>query len=282
MGSEVFVWIPDFGGVSFRGLISEQPDEGLFFLDTGNAPKGEDFSPSFTSRGFWGALTPPNPPRSAPQEAPGEAASRGPGAAAPLQGAPPERVSLGATLGALHPKSTRGRGFGLGPPRDVSANSQWDPQDALGTPKNHPMTPPNTPQSLKSPLAPPVLRPGPPSSPSGTPPRLGVSFLGVPSPLTPPFRSICAHQTPNGRKEKRRQEFWEKKAEKGIFPRGERRLRARLSRGGAPTPQKPPELGRSDPQRGFYDIWGEHSEFGGDLGTILGGFGAISRDLGLG
>uniref|UniRef100_A0A8U7N507 Ribosome biogenesis protein NOP53 n=1 Tax=Corvus moneduloides TaxID=1196302 RepID=A0A8U7N507_CORMO len=92
------------------------------------------------------------------------------------------------------------------------------------------------------------------------PPTFGGLISGVVSPSDPsPFCSICAHQTPNGRKEKRRQEFWEKKAEKGIFPRGERRLRARLSRGGAPTPQKPPELGRSDPQRSFYDIWGEHN-----------------------
>ncbi|XP_068854471.1 ribosome biogenesis protein NOP53 isoform X2 [Aphelocoma coerulescens] len=88
---------------------------------------------------------------------------------------------------------------------------------------------------------------------------LHVDLVLQPLSKVPPPKNICAHQTPNGRKEKRRQEFWEKKAEKGIFPRGERRLRARLSRGGAPTPQKPPELGRSDPQRGFYDIWGEHN-----------------------
>uniref|UniRef100_A0A8C3UT96 Ribosome biogenesis protein NOP53 n=1 Tax=Catharus ustulatus TaxID=91951 RepID=A0A8C3UT96_CATUS len=62
------------------------------------------------------------------------------------------------------------------------------------------------------------------------------------------FCSICAHQTPNGRKEKRRRQFWEKKAEKGIFPREERKLRARLNREGdpkkSPKSQKPPELGR--------------------------------------
>ncbi|NXW81943.1 NOP53 protein, partial [Alopecoenas beccarii] len=65
---------------------------------------------------------------------------------------------------------------------------------------------------------------------------------------------ILAHQVPNGRKERRRREFWEKRAEKGILPRAERRLRARLQRGG-PPPQKTAEKGRSDPERGFYDIW---------------------------
>ncbi|XP_039235095.1 ribosome biogenesis protein NOP53, partial [Pipra filicauda] len=88
---------------------------------------------------------------------------------------------------------------------------------------------------------------------------LHVDLVLQPLSKVPPPKNISAHQTPNGRKEKKRREFWEKKAEKGIFPRGERRLRRRLSRGGAPKPQKPPELGRSDPQRGFYDIWGEHN-----------------------
>lgn len=101
-----------------------------------------------------------------------------------------------------------------------------------------------------------------PNSSSGTFPKFKKYFLIF-------FFSICAHQTPNGRKEKRRREFWEKKAEKGIFPREEKRLRARLDRKEkSPKSQKPPELGRSDPHRDFYDIWAEHSEFGGDLGKI--------------
>ncbi|XP_039570559.1 ribosome biogenesis protein NOP53, partial [Passer montanus] len=93
-----------------------------------------------------------------------------------------------------------------------------------------------------------------------TPPHLWGSHFCAPPP------SISAHQTPNGRKERRRRQFWEKKAEIGVFPRRERRLRARLARGQTPAPQKPPELGRSDPLRDFYDIWGEHSESGGLFG----------------
>ncbi|XP_065511254.1 ribosome biogenesis protein NOP53 [Caloenas nicobarica] len=75
-----------------------------------------------------------------------------------------------------------------------------------------------------------------------------------PDSKVPPPKNILAHQVPNGRKERRRREFWEKQAEKGILPRAERRLRARLQRGG-PPPRKTLEKGRSDPERGFYDIW---------------------------
>ncbi|XP_032939803.1 ribosome biogenesis protein NOP53 [Catharus ustulatus] len=92
---------------------------------------------------------------------------------------------------------------------------------------------------------------------------LHVDLVLQPLSKVPPPKNICAHQTPNGRKEKRRRQFWEKKAEKGIFPREERKLRARLNREGdpkkSPKSQKPPELGRSDPHRDFYDIWGEHN-----------------------
>ncbi|XP_050187019.1 ribosome biogenesis protein NOP53 [Myiozetetes cayanensis] len=92
---------------------------------------------------------------------------------------------------------------------------------------------------------------------------LHVDLVLQPLSKVPPPKNICAHQTPNGRKEKKRREFWAKKAEKGILPRGERRLRARLARGAPPeTPQKPPELGRSDPHRDFYDIWGEQAFLG--------------------
>ncbi|XP_031983061.1 ribosome biogenesis protein NOP53 isoform X1 [Corvus moneduloides] len=163
LGREIGDFLEDVGlqERAAGGLISEQPDEGLFFLDTGNAPKGEVFFPKIHPPRVLGCPDPPNPPG----------------------------------------------------------------------------------QRLKK----------PPEKP------LHVDLVLQPLSKVPPPKNICAHQTPNGRKEKRRQEFWEKKAEKGIFPRGERRLRARLSRGGAPTPQKPPELGRSDPQRSFYDIWGEHN-----------------------
>lgn len=83
---------------------------------------------------------------------------------------------------------------------------------------------------------------------------LHVDLVLQPDSKVPAPKNILAHQIPNGRKEKRRRQFWEKQAEKGVLPRPERRLQARLRRGGAP-PAKAPETGRSDPQRGFYDIW---------------------------
>ncbi|TRZ06640.1 hypothetical protein HGM15179_020469, partial [Zosterops borbonicus] len=92
---------------------------------------------------------------------------------------------------------------------------------------------------------------------------LHVELVLQPLSRVPPPKDITSHQTPNGRKEKRRREFWAKKAQKGIFPRGERRLRARLGldpknpQKPQNSTQKPPEVGRSNPQRGFYDIWGD-------------------------
>ncbi|KAM9587047.1 ribosome biogenesis protein NOP53 [Morphnus guianensis] len=84
---------------------------------------------------------------------------------------------------------------------------------------------------------------------------LHVDLVLQPDSKVPAPKNILAHQIPNGRKEKRRRQFWEKQAEKGVLPRAERRLRARLQRGAAP-PDKALEKGRSDPERGFYDIWG--------------------------
>ncbi|XP_066426776.1 ribosome biogenesis protein NOP53 [Molothrus aeneus] len=88
---------------------------------------------------------------------------------------------------------------------------------------------------------------------------LHVDLVLQPLSKVPPPKNIGAHQVPNGRKERLRRRFWERKAALGVFPRGERRLRARLARGEPPAPQKPPELGRSDPHRAFYDIWGQHN-----------------------
>ncbi|XP_077049139.1 ribosome biogenesis protein NOP53 isoform X3 [Agelaius phoeniceus] len=88
---------------------------------------------------------------------------------------------------------------------------------------------------------------------------LHVDLVLQPLSKVPPPKNIGAHQVPNGRKERLRRRFWEQRAALGIFPRGERRLRARLARGEPPAPQKPPELGRSDPHRAFYDIWGQHN-----------------------
>ncbi|XP_072777009.1 ribosome biogenesis protein NOP53 [Taeniopygia guttata] len=108
-----------------------------------------------------------------------------------------------------------------------------------------------------APKSQPLKKKKPPQKPPRKP--LHVDLVLQPLSKVPPPKNICAYQTPHGRKERRRRQFWEKKAEIGEFPRQERRLRARLARGGSGAPQKPPELGRSDPQRPFYDIWGEHN-----------------------
>ncbi|XP_074713765.1 ribosome biogenesis protein NOP53, partial [Strix uralensis] len=88
---------------------------------------------------------------------------------------------------------------------------------------------------------------------------LHVDLVLQPDSKVPAPKNILAHQIPNGRKEKRRRQFWEKQAEKGVLPRAERRLRARLRRGGGPPPEKTLEKGRSDPTRDFYDIWAADS-----------------------
>ncbi|NXV84263.1 NOP53 protein, partial [Atlantisia rogersi] len=85
---------------------------------------------------------------------------------------------------------------------------------------------------------------------------LHADLILQPDSKVPAPKDILAHQVPNGRKEKRRQLFWEKQAEKGVLPRAERRLQARLQRGGGVPPDRAPEKGRSDPERSFYDIWG--------------------------
>lgn len=55
--------VPDVtGGLLRRGLIAEQPDEGLFFVDTGNAEKGEWGGGCF----FWGGTHDTHPPRVCP------------------------------------------------------------------------------------------------------------------------------------------------------------------------------------------------------------------------
>ncbi|XP_074423393.1 ribosome biogenesis protein NOP53 [Larus michahellis] len=90
---------------------------------------------------------------------------------------------------------------------------------------------------------------------------LHVDLVLQPDSKVPPPKNILAYQVPNGRKEKRRREFWARKAAAGELPGGERRLRERLRRrreaGGGAPPGKREEKGRSDPQRGFYDIWGD-------------------------
>ncbi|XP_015273810.1 PREDICTED: glioma tumor suppressor candidate region gene 2 protein, partial [Gekko japonicus] len=73
----------------------------------------------------------------------------------------------------------------------------------------------------------------------------------------PAPKDILAHQVPNARKLKRKQQLWEKLAEKGVVPRKERLLQERLRK--APA-EKTSSLGpgsATSPSRAFYDIWSD-------------------------
>ncbi|XP_064359061.1 ribosome biogenesis protein NOP53 [Dromaius novaehollandiae] len=87
---------------------------------------------------------------------------------------------------------------------------------------------------------------------------LRIDLILQPDSKVPPPKDILAHQVPNGRKQERKRRLWERLAARGVLPRAERLLRARLRRGpparGGP---QPPERGRLDPARSFYDIWAE-------------------------
>ncbi|XP_068766174.1 ribosome biogenesis protein NOP53 [Struthio camelus] len=89
---------------------------------------------------------------------------------------------------------------------------------------------------------------------------LHIDLILQPDSKVPAPKDILAHQIPNGKKQKRKQQLWERLAEKGVLPRKERLLRARLRRGPpAKGGSKAPEPGRVDPARSFYDIWAENN-----------------------
>uniref|UniRef100_A0A669QFC5 Ribosome biogenesis protein NOP53 n=1 Tax=Phasianus colchicus TaxID=9054 RepID=A0A669QFC5_PHACC len=85
---------------------------------------------------------------------------------------------------------------------------------------------------------------------------LHIDLVLRPDSKVPAPKDILSHQIPNGRKERRRQQFWERMAQRGVLPRSERRLQTRLQNP-APPREKPPEKGRLDPGRSFYDIWAD-------------------------
>nr|XP_060639764.1 ribosome biogenesis protein NOP53 isoform X2 [Anolis sagrei ordinatus] len=86
---------------------------------------------------------------------------------------------------------------------------------------------------------------------------LKIDLVLQPDSKVPPPKDILSHQVPNAKKLRKRQQLWEKLAEKGQLPRKERLLQERLRKG--PTPKaQPEEAGRgTNPSRGFYDIWSE-------------------------
>uniref|UniRef100_A0A8B9QVG8 Ribosome biogenesis protein NOP53 n=1 Tax=Anas platyrhynchos TaxID=8839 RepID=A0A8B9QVG8_ANAPL len=87
---------------------------------------------------------------------------------------------------------------------------------------------------------------------------LHIDLLLRPDSKVPAPKNILAYQVPNGAKERRRRQFWERLEQRGVLPRAERLLRARL-RGAAPPREKPLEKGLLDPSRDFYDIWAENN-----------------------
>ncbi|XP_075462988.1 ribosome biogenesis protein NOP53 isoform X1 [Ascaphus truei] len=68
-------------------------------------------------------------------------------------------------------------------------------------------------------------------------------------------KDISSHQIPNGRKLKRRQELRTRLEKRGILSRPERLLNAQLGK----TRPKCRAEANNQPDRGFYDIWGELS-----------------------
>jgi hypothetical protein len=69
--------------------------------------------------------------------------------------------------------------------------------------------------------------------------------------------SILAHQVPNAKKLRRKEELWEKLAKQGELPRDVRKAQARLL--SPPTPKAKP--GPQDIiERPFYDLWNPDSE----------------------
>lgn len=90
---------------------------------------------------------------------------------------------------------------------------------------------------------------------------LHIDLVLQPDSKVPPPKDILSHQIPNGKKERRRRQFWERLAQRGVLPRAERRLQTRLQNAAAPPrgppAEKAPEKGRVDPGRSFYDIWAD-------------------------
>ncbi|XP_048355079.1 ribosome biogenesis protein NOP53 [Sphaerodactylus townsendi] len=70
-------------------------------------------------------------------------------------------------------------------------------------------------------------------------------------------KDILAHQVPNGKKMKRKQQLWQKLAEKGLVPRKERLLRERLQKAPAAKAASVEAGSTTGTSRAFYDIWSD-------------------------
>lgn len=83
----------------------------------------------------------------------------------------------------------------------------------------------------------------------------------APTSPTSPVRflppSILAHQVPNAKKLKRKEQLWEKLAKQGELPRDVRRAQARLL---SPPVAKAKPGPQDTVERPFYDLWAKDSE----------------------
>lgn len=73
-----------------------------------------------------------------------------------------------------------------------------------------------------------------------------------------PRPSILAHQVPNAKKLKRKEQLWEKLAKQGELPREVRRAQARLRNPPAARVKPGPQ---DTIERPFYDLWAKDSEY---------------------
>nr|XP_020642862.1 glioma tumor suppressor candidate region gene 2 protein [Pogona vitticeps] len=86
---------------------------------------------------------------------------------------------------------------------------------------------------------------------------LRIDLILQPDAKVPPPKNVLAHQVPNGKKLKRKQQLWQKLGERGLLPRKERLLQERLKRTPAVNASTTETDAGMNPSRGFYDIWSD-------------------------
>ncbi|KAG6926278.1 glioma tumor suppressor candidate region protein 2 [Chelydra serpentina] len=84
---------------------------------------------------------------------------------------------------------------------------------------------------------------------------LRIDLILQPDSKVPAPKDILAHQVPNGKKRKRKQQLREKLAERGLVPREQHLLQARRQRAAAEAAHG--QGAGAEPAGGFYDIWSD-------------------------
>nr|XP_056701958.1 ribosome biogenesis protein NOP53 isoform X2 [Euleptes europaea] len=87
--------------------------------------------------------------------------------------------------------------------------------------------------------------------------RLKVDLILQIDSKVPAPKDILAHQVPNSKKMKRKQQLWQKLAEKGMVPRKERLLQERLRKASTAKAAYMEASSTAGPSRAFYDIWSD-------------------------